>query len=129
MSFLPSLQMDRSMGGTGWMEKMRREQTNFFLSLLSLASSCSLLCTLTQIRTHTPYLTVTYFLFLLIFSNLPHHFTPWLVQEGEGVTGIDASATYLVPLFTFIYPQTFQPLPSSSTSTLLFCNRTMSNLT
>jgi hypothetical protein len=63
----------------------------------------------------TPF-TFTYFI-LSFLSNLPCHFTPWLVREEEGVTGkdtlTDTSATpYLVSLFTFIDLQTFTLLPS-----------------
>jgi transposase len=54
----------------------------------------------------------------------------WTILHVTGMdTLTDTSATlYLVPLFTFIYLQTFHPLPSSSTSILLFCNRTRSNV-
>jgi nitric oxide reductase large subunit len=122
---------------------MRRERRNFF-SFLSFSSFfllpyLSLTLLLESDRNSPHSLSVTLFLLSLIIfilsflSNLPCHFTPWLVREGEGVTGMDTltdiSATlYLVSLFTFIYLQTFHPLPSSSTSILLFCNRTRSNV-
>jgi hypothetical protein len=132
---------DGQMGGTGWTEKMRRERTNFFsfLFLFFLYFIFSFIFVFDSDRNLPHSLSVTPFLFSLInfissfLSNLPCHFTPWLVREGEGVTGMDTltdtSATpYLVSLFTFIDSQTFHPLPSSSTSILLFCNRTRSNV-
>jgi hypothetical protein len=143
--------MDRVMeqrdGQTGWAygrkqmdgkdeERMDEFFSSSFFSFFYLIFPS--LCSLTQIRTHhTPYLsplfTFTYYFYFILSFELALSFHSLACSRGGGCYGYgyltDTSATlYLVPLFTFIYLQTFHPLPSSSTSILLLCNRTRSNV-
>ena len=104
---------DGNMGRTRWTERMRKSAvTNFFFFLSFLGLSFVLilcfifyflLLRLTQLKVILLFIISP----TLLFFELACHSTPWLVREGESVTGTDT--------FTDI-----QPLQPHSLFSILF---------